>query len=201
MDDSKKYNIEFFTNKIKSLLPKEINYSKLIEEFKKSNAYIAGGIINWAINQNINFMLPGDLDIYIHQKKESEILLNYLNKLTILEEPPIIKIINPNNYFSSINNNLLYKVKFKLNNGLDLDVHIIDDNISLHDFIMDFDIDFCSVYLAYSLKNEIFLGGNLNNVIKKLGNLNKKYIDKYILDISVIIRIKKYLSRGYNKIV
>jgi len=156
---------------------------------KETNSYIAGGYFHMIMHE-IDSYLYRDMDIYVNQKNSEEILKYFYDKEALLN----LQLSSAYNESFFEKNGILSRTKVKLDLGYLYDVILVKNNVDIvKTIIPNFDLSYCSVY--YDSQNGI-IKGNINQLNKKEGKLNKDYL-KYLTNSFIQNRLKKYEKRGY----
>jgi hypothetical protein len=201
-----------FNNLKKQFENDRIDFNNFCKILQDSKSVISGGTILRAINSDKEerYILP-DVDIYVNQSN-SQILINYLNKIFDYSDIPL-KCSNGDIYhykfeerftedpeykgvFENILGLYVYTCRFK-NNICNFEamsyvrpyqVIVIDDTISVKNFVTKFDLTFCQNY---------FDGKDFFSYHPICAYFKKGYITRYI-DSAYWYRVDKYEKRGYT---
>lgn len=156
---------------------------------KETNSYIAGGFFHM-ITHDIKFYVYTDMDIYVNQTNSEEILKYFYDKGASLS----LQLSSAYNESFFSKNGILSRTRVRLDLGYLYDVILVKNNVDVvKTVIPNFDLSYCSVY--YDSQNGI-VKGNINQLNKKIGKLNKDYL-KYLTNTFIQNRLKKYQKRGY----
>jgi hypothetical protein len=186
-------------NKIMEYLQiNEQEYQDFIDSLKKYNAVIAGGFVLSCFSGFIS----NDIDIYITCKNMkkfasnlppflSPILIDFISKYDSIGKKYVQRMLC---YKYDKNNERVYHIK--------VDIVIVDDNYTVDEVIDNFDLTFCKIWFD----GDNVYASHPNDVKKKVGHLNKKYLNDYYLAIktdktrSNLIhgRNIKYTKRGFK---
>jgi len=185
------------------------NFCKILQE---SKAIISGGTILSVMNsdESERYIIP-DVDIYVNQSN-SNVLLNHLDTVFNYSHIPL-KNSKGNNYhykfeckntkdteymgkFKNIVELYNYTCRVKVTHSdfeimsyvRPYQVIVIDDSISVQDFVSKFDLTFCQNFFD----GKQFFSYHPDCVSSKRG-----FITRYI-DIDYLYRIEKYEKRGYT---
>ena len=205
-------NETYFKNLRTYLKDDGVDFDKFCKILQESKAIISGGTILNVINchKSVKYLQP-DVDIYV-SKSNSNILINHLNKVFDYSNIDL-KNSKGNIYhykFQEIHTrDIDYMGKFE--NIVELynytcrvkqkhcnfevmayvrpyQVIVIDDSISVQDFVSKFDLTFCQNFFD----GKQFFSYHPDCVSSKRG-----FITRYI-DINYLYRIDKYERRGYT---
>jgi len=183
MDNYGQYDRERYL--ILKNIPKELR-----KVLKENRAYVAGGSITSVFsNQKIN-----DYDIYFSELSKMNNVLNFLQENWSLE--PVVSTENSETFeiFTPIENKIDIqgnpeKINIQIITRQNC-IGIIKSVISLFDFTI--------VQAAYSFEFDHFVFINENVFLKHLIQKRLVFNIKTPFPISSLIRIKKYLDRGYS---